>query len=33
MTTKNRTVSPSTAPTSGAERAIGRLRNRSNTPL
>jgi hypothetical protein len=29
----NRTVSPRTAPVSGDERAIGRLRNRSNTPL
>ncbi len=31
--TVNRTASPSTAPTSGADREIGRLRNRSNTPL
>ena len=29
----NRTTSPRTAPTSGAERAMGRLRNRSKTPL
>jgi hypothetical protein len=28
-----RTMSPSTAPASGAHRAIGRLRNRSNTPV
>jgi hypothetical protein len=33
ITTQNRTVSPSTVPTRGADRAIGRLRNRSNTPL
>ena len=33
ITTANRAVSPSTAPTSGDERAMGRLRNRSNTPL
>ena len=26
-------MSPSTAPASGAQRAIGRLRNRSKTPL
>ena len=28
-----RTMSPRTAPASGAQRAIGRLRNRSKTPL
>ena len=33
ITTQNRAVSPSTAPISGDDRAIGRLRNRSNTPL
>ena len=33
IVTQKRTVSPITAPISGADRAIGRLRNRSNTPL
>ena len=31
--TTNRTMSPSTAPISGAERGIGRLRNRSKMPF
>ncbi len=33
ITVRNRAVSPSTAPISGEDRPMGRLRNRSNTPL